>query len=138
MAKTLSQNSSEGRMCHFIFKWFELWINKGCNHSLFFIPGHVLGGSVKVTDGDCRLLKSFRYHYTTVSISYGKSDPCIAYLQEFLLTSCLCLVMKRPSSEEWCISVSPWFIIDVERYYPVTFCKLKCEFSQDYTLLIVR
>jgi hypothetical protein len=47
--------------------------------SLFFIAGHILGGRVTVTDGDCRIY----YTITNMSlnksfISYGKTDQRVA------------------------------------------------------------
>jgi hypothetical protein len=54
--------------------------------------GHVLGGHVTVTDDECRLyifiLQLGTRDYTTVCISYRKSDLCVAYFHE--LMSCLC------------------------------------------------
>ncbi len=79
------------------------------NHSIcwqicvrhFFISGHVSGGHVTVTDGDCRI------YYTILNmslhnsfISCGKSDPSVAYLHELFRSPACVHVMQWPSSEE--------------------------------------
>ena len=45
-------------------------------------------------------------------IIYGKSDPHVVYLHELLWQPACVHVMKRPSSEEWHIAISQWFIVD--------------------------
>jgi hypothetical protein len=57
------------------------------------------------------ILQLWTCHYKTVCISYGKSDLRILYLHE--LISCLCPWKKQPSSEEWCIAIGPWSMLDV-------------------------
>jgi hypothetical protein len=90
----------------YIFSYLNLFY-------LFFISEHVLGGRVTVTDGDCRI------YYTIMNmllhnsyIIYGTSDPLVVYLHEVFKCPACVHVMKRPSSEEWHISIGPWFIVD--------------------------
>jgi hypothetical protein len=57
-------------------------------YSLFL--GHVSGGRVTDTDGDC-----IHYiYYSTVNISYGTSDPSLAYLHELFWRPPCVPVMK--------------------------------------------
>ena len=63
---------------------------------------------ITFTDGDYwLLLHNYRQVITQLFISCEKSDQHVAYLHELFLMSCLCPMMKRPSSEEWCIAVGP-------------------------------
>jgi hypothetical protein len=48
----------------------------------------------------------------TVNISYGKYNPCIAFLHQFGLIPACVQVMKQPSSEKWHIATGLWSIID--------------------------
>ncbi len=70
--------------------------------------GHISGGCVIVTDGDCRI------YYTILNmllhnsyISYGKSDPHVVYLNELFRCPACVHVMKQPSSEEWYVAIGP-------------------------------
>jgi hypothetical protein len=49
-------------------------------------------------------------HYSF--ISYGKSDAHVVYFHELFRCPASVYVMKRPSSEEWHITIGPLFILD--------------------------
>jgi hypothetical protein len=75
--------------------------------------GHVLGWRITVTDVRMQVIykQLWTCHYTTVCVSYGKSDLRIVYLHKLL--SCLCpgneaAVLWRGAYCYW-----PWSIVDV-------------------------
>jgi hypothetical protein len=71
------------------------------NSGSFFILGHMSGGHVTVSDGDCRILHNFEHVIPQQLYQLWKVQSTCSLSPWIVPMSCLCPVMQQPSSKEW-------------------------------------